>query len=61
MNLNQDCGLQTDDFYGDLCAGHIDPDKVCLNKDDADKIKMAVKIIEDFKDACEEQFENLYF
>ncbi len=59
MKIVQGLDITTEEFFYDLFdGGYIKPEMFCENENDAKKIRKAMKIIEDFKDSCEEQIED---
>ncbi len=59
MDIKKGLEVSTEDFWYDLTkGGYLKPDEICANKKDAQKVKEAVAIIEDFETSCEEQIEN---
>ena len=59
MKLKKGLEFSTSDFWYDLTkGGYLPPDEICKNKEDAKKVKQAVRIVRDFEEACEEQIEG---
>ena len=59
MNIKKGLKISTTDFWYDLTSGgYIKPDEICEKKKDAEKVNDAIKIIEDFKQSCEDQIER---
>ena len=59
MKIVQGLDITTEEFYYDLFeGGYIKPEVFCKNQKDAKKIRKAMKVIEEFRDACEEQIED---
>jgi hypothetical protein len=47
------------DFWYDLTdGGYLDPEKICENKKDVDRVKSAIAILKEFYDSCEKQIEG---
>jgi hypothetical protein len=56
MKVNKDCGASSGDFWYDLTdGGYLDPDKICSDPSDAQRVKDAVRIVKEFQMSCEEQ------
>lgn len=61
MKLNKDIDVTTDDFWYDLIeGGYIKPKELCVYEQDVDAIWSAISVLEDFKRACEETYEDFY-
>lgn len=59
MEIKKGLEISTDDFWYDLTiGGYLDPDEICANKVDAERVKQAIAIIRDFETSCEEQIEG---
>jgi len=59
MEIKKGLDISSGEFWYDLTdGGYLDPDEICANKEDAEKVKEAIKVIKDFQDSCEEQIEN---
>lgn len=59
MKIKKGLEISTGDFWYDLTdGGYLNPNEICLNKKDAEKVEEAIEIIKDFKDSCEEQIEG---
>ena len=59
MKLKENLENSTQDFYYDLTdGGYLKPEEICENKEDAEKVAEAIKVIEDFKQSCEEQIDG---
>ena len=59
MQLKQNLEISSGDFWYDISkGGYIDPHKICVKKEDADKVRDAIKVILDFESSCEEQIEG---
>jgi hypothetical protein len=54
MEFKKGAKIETSDFYYDLFdGGYIKPDKLLKSKSDVERVKDAIKTIEDFKDSAE--------
>ena len=59
MNIKKNLEVSTSDFYYDLTqGGYLKPTEMCENQEDAEKVAEAIKVLEDFRESCEEQIEN---
>jgi len=59
MRIKKGLEISTDDFWYDLTdGGYLNPDEICAEKGDAEKVKEAIEVIKDFQDSCEEQIEG---
>lgn len=59
MKINKNCEASTGDFWYDLAyGGYLDPTKICVEKEDADRVIAAIKILKEFHDSCEKQIED---
>lgn len=59
MEIKKGLEISTSDFWYDLTkGGYLNPDEICANQDDADKVSKAIEIIEDFEDSCEKSIED---
>ncbi len=59
MKIKKNCKASTSDFWYDLTdGGYLKPEKICADKEDAEKVKEAIKVIQDFYNSCEEQIED---
>lgn len=61
MKIKSGLEVSTDDFWYDLTSGgYLNPHEICENKDDADRVVAAIKVIEEFRASCEGQIEGFY-
>lgn len=59
MKIKKGLDVTTTDFWYDLTdGGYLDPDEICENKKDAEEVKKAIAILQDFQNSCEEQIDN---
>jgi len=59
MKIKKGCGVSTSDYWYDLTdGGYLNPDKICADKKDAEAVKNAIKVLQDFYNSCEEQIED---
>ena len=59
MEIKKGCKASTGDFWYDLTdGGYLEPEKICANKSDADKVNQAIEVIKDFQQSCEDQIED---
>jgi len=59
MKIKQGLKISTGDFWYDLTdGGYLNPDEICANKEDAEKVSTAIEIILNFQKSCEEQIEE---
>ena len=59
MKIKKGLQVSTGDFWYDLTkGGYLKPEEICENPKDAERIKQAIKTIEDFENSCEEQIEG---
>ena len=59
MKIKKGLEISTGEFWYDLTdGGYIKPEEICENKEDAQKVNEAIKIIRDFEKSCEEQIED---
>jgi len=55
MKFVDDSGITTDDFWYDLFdGGYIKPEELLVDKNDIEKVKSAISVLEDFKEQLEE-------
>lgn len=58
MKIKKDLNIATGDFWYDLTkGGYLKPEEMLVYVEDIKKVKDAIKVIEDFEDSCEEQFD----
>ena len=56
MKIKKGLNISTSDFWYDLTdGGYLNPDEICSDKKDAQKVQDAIKIIKEFQASCEEQ------
>lgn len=61
MKIKKGLEVSSSDFWYDLTdGGYLDPVKICANKEDAEKVIEAIKIIKDFEKSCDEQIEDFF-
>jgi len=59
MELKKGLEITSSDFWYDLIeGGYLNPEEICKNKKDAEKVLQAIEIIKDFQKSCEEQIED---
>jgi len=59
MKIKKGLEVSTGDFWYDLIdGGYLDPEEICADKKDAQKVKKAIAVIKDFENSCEEQIEG---
>jgi len=59
MKIKQGLEVSTGEFWYDLTdGGYLNPKEICENYEDALEVLKAIKIIENFRDSCEEQIEG---
>lgn len=59
MKIKSSLEISTGDFWYDLTdGGYLNPNEICANKKDAEKVKQAIEVIRDFQNSCEEQIEG---
>ena len=59
MKIKKDCTASTDDFWYDLIkGGYLKPEEILEEQSDIDKVRYAIKVLEDFEDSCEEQIDG---
>ena len=59
MKLKDGLEKSSRDPWYDLAeGGYLDPHKMCVNKDDADRVVKAVKTVQEFISSCEDQIED---
>ena len=59
MKIKKGLGISSGDFWYDLTdGGYLNPDDICENLKDAEKVLKAIEIIKDFQSSCEEQIED---
>ncbi len=59
MKLKEGLTNSTQDFWYDLTdGGYLDPEEMCANSKDAERVIEAIAVIKEFQEACEEQIEN---
>lgn len=61
MKLKPNLANSTSDFWYDLVdGGYLNPHEMCEKKEDADRVAEAIKVLSEFKDACEDQIEDFF-
>lgn len=56
MKVNKKCGASSSDFWYDLAdGGYLNPDLICSNPEDAQRVKDAIAVIKEFQSSCEAQ------
>jgi len=61
MKIKENLDITTDDFYYDLLlGGYLEPENICENKEDAERIIKAIEVIKEFEESCEEQIEDFF-
>jgi hypothetical protein len=59
MRLKKHLEFSTSDFWYDITDGGVlDPNQMCTNKIDAEKVVDAIEILKDFQNSCEDQIEG---
>lgn len=59
MEIKKDLEISTDEFWYDLSVGgYLNPEEICVNEEDVNKVNEAIKIIKDFEISCEKQIEG---
>jgi hypothetical protein len=59
MKIKKGLVISTSDFWYDLTeGGYLNPQEICADPKDANKVEKAIKIIKDFQISCEEQIED---
>jgi hypothetical protein len=60
VKVKKDCEAWIkNDFWYDLTdGGYLNPDEICVDKKDAERIKNAISVLKEFYDSCEEQIEG---
>jgi hypothetical protein len=59
LKIKKGLDISTGDFWYDLTdGGYLDPEKICANAKDAERVMEAIEIIKDFQKSCEEQIDN---
>ena len=59
MEIKKGLEISTQDFWYDLTdGGYLKPEETCEHQEDAQKVNEAIKVIEDFRDSCEEKIEG---
>lgn len=59
MKIKKGLEVSSSDFWYDLTeGGYLDPDKICAEKKDTEKVKEAIEVIRDFQQSCEEQIDG---
>ncbi len=59
MKIKKGLEISTGDFWYDLTdGGYLNPDEICADKKDSQKVKEAIEVIRDFQSSCEEQIED---
>ena len=59
MKIKKGLTIATGDFWYDLTSGgYIIPEDICENKEDAEKVNEAIKIIKDFEESCEDSIDD---
>lgn len=62
MKLKENLEVSTSDFWYDLrSGGYLNPDEMCENPEDAQRVKDAIKVIQEFEKSCDEQIEDFYY
>lgn len=59
MKIKEGCEASSDDFWYDLTdGGYLNPEEILENKEDVDRVNEAIKVLQEFRDSCEEQIEG---
>ena len=59
MEIKKDLTVSTSEPWYDLSGGGcLNPDEICEKPEDAQKVKEAVKVVQDFFESCAEQIEG---
>lgn len=58
MDIKVGLEVSTQDFWYDLTEGYLEAEEICANKEDAEKVKQAVTVLEDFRESCEDKIEG---
>jgi hypothetical protein len=62
MKLKKGLANTTDNFWYDLFeGGYLNPEDICEDKEDAKKVREAIRVLDDYKNSCEEQIEDFLF
>lgn len=61
MELKKGLDVHTSDFWYDLTdGGYIKPEEMCVNPDDAAQVNDAIRVLERFRAACEDQIPDFF-
>jgi len=55
MKIKDDCGANSDDFWYDLRERYLKPEDMLESAEDAERVMEAVKVIQEFETACNDQ------
>jgi len=59
MKMNPDKNPYSLDFWYDLTdGGYLDPDELCADKADAERVKAAVHVLQEYMASIEEAYPN---
>ena len=61
MKIKEGCVSirKLDDFWYDLISGgYLNPEDILENKEDIDRVKNAIEIIQEFEQSCDKQIED---
>ena len=59
MKIKKGLEISSSDFWYDLTdGGYLNPHEICENKEDADKVVEAIKIVQEFQSSCVESIEE---
>jgi hypothetical protein len=59
MKIKEGCQCSTSDFWYDLIrGGYLKPEDMLENPDDIDRVKSSIKVLLEFKSACESQIDG---
>jgi hypothetical protein len=59
MKIKKNYKASTTDFWYDLTdGGYLKPEKICANKEDAQRVLEAIRVLEEFKNSCLNEIED---
>ena len=59
MKIKEGCTASSSDFWYDLTSGgYLSPEDILENKEDVERVKNAIEVVQEFEQSCNEQIEG---